>query len=39
MLRSGRALPGLMSALGPFSIRSPCLSLSGAMMYRFSPSA
>ena len=32
MLRSGRLLPGLMSADGPFSIRSPCLSLFGAMM-------
>src|SRR3954469_8113027 len=32
MLRSGRALPGLMSALGPFSIRSPCLSSRGARM-------
>src|SRR5919202_1832351 len=31
MLRSGRLLPGLMSALGPFSTVSPCRSLSGAM--------
>src|SRR6266540_6816801 len=29
MLRIGRLLPGLMSARGPFSIRSPCLSFSG----------
>src|SRR4051812_7820206 len=32
MLRSGRALPGLMSALGPFSMRSPCFSSRGARM-------
>src|SRR4051812_33101797 len=32
MLRSGRLLPGLMSALGPFSIGSPWRSFSGAMM-------
>src|SRR5919112_4806844 len=39
MFRSGRLLPGLMSAEGPHSTRSPCLSRAGAMMYRFSPSA
>jgi len=32
MLRSGRLLPGLMSALGPVSIGSPWRSLLGAMM-------
>src|SRR3954471_5951982 len=39
MFRSGRLLPGLMSAAGPHSTVSPCLSRAGAMMYRFSPSA
>ncbi|KUJ69963.1 hypothetical protein ACZ90_06235 [Streptomyces albus subsp. albus] len=32
MLRSARLLPGLMSAVGPFSIRSPCCRPRGAMM-------
>src|SRR5919205_658321 len=32
MLRSGRLLPGLMSAAGPHSTVSPCLSRAGAMM-------
>jgi len=32
MLRSGRLLPGLMSAVAPFSTTSPCDSLFGAMM-------
>src|ERR1700709_1689219 len=31
MLRIGSELPGLMSALAPFSIRSPCFRLRGAM--------
>src|SRR5215218_5143081 len=39
MFRSGRLLPGLMSAEGPHSTVSPCLRRAGAMMYRFSPSA
>ena len=38
MLRSGRALPGRMSAPEPDSSMSPTWTLSGAMMYRFSPS-
>ncbi len=32
MLRSGKALPGLMSLLGPDSTVSPCCNLAGAMM-------
>src|SRR4051812_19459099 len=32
MLRSGRLLPGLMSAAGPHSTVSPCFSFAGAMM-------
>ena len=32
MLRIGSELPGLMSAPGPFSIVSPCLSRFGARM-------
>ena len=32
MLRNGRLLPGLMSAPGPFSTVSPCLSFHGARM-------
>src|SRR3954449_1750528 len=32
MLRSGRLLPGLMSAVGPHSTVSPCFSRAGAMM-------
>ena len=32
MLRSGRLLPGLMSAVGPASIAVPWLTPSGAMM-------
>src|SRR5919107_2165809 len=39
MFRSGRLLPGLMSAEGPHSTVSPCFRRAGAMMYRFSPSA
>src|SRR5215207_4613615 len=39
MLRSGRLLPGLMSAPAPLSTRSPWRSRAGATMYRFSPSA
>ena len=39
MLRSGRLLPGLMSAPVPDSTRSPCFRSFGARMYRFSPSA
>src|ERR1700712_1983177 len=38
MLRSGRLLPGLMSAEAPDSMMSPWFSLFGAMMYRFVPS-
>ncbi len=32
MLRIARLLPGLMSAPGPFSTRSPCCRLRGARM-------
>src|SRR5215203_4653795 len=39
MFRSGRLLPGLMSAPSPASTWLPCPSPFGAMMYRFSPSA
>src|SRR4030095_12678300 len=39
MLRNGRLLPGLMSALSPASTSLPWRRASGAMMYRFSPSA
>ncbi len=39
MFDSGRQLPGSGAASGPETIVWPTASLSGAMMYRFSPSA
>jgi hypothetical protein len=39
ILRNGSALPGRISACGPLITASPTRRPSGAMMYRFSPSA